>query len=74
MVASKAKMINIKELWSLRSHLKLEAACFFLMLPGFLSMITVPVFELEKVNFEIFYNDITIPITVLKYLYFSNNL
>lgn len=46
------KMIDYKELWKLRGHLRLEAACLFLLLPGFLSMITVPVFELEKVSLE----------------------
>lgn len=44
------KLFNFEELWSLRGHLKLEAAVVFLLLPGYLSMITIPVFELEKVN------------------------
>lgn len=52
-VLTKEKM-NIKKLWSFRGHLKIEAATFFIMLPGFLMMICMPIFELEKVNFDTF--------------------
>ncbi|XP_063702503.1 uncharacterized protein LOC134832419 [Culicoides brevitarsis] len=40
--------INIAKIWEARGHLKIEAATFFLMVPGFLMMICIPVFELEK--------------------------
>lgn len=43
-------LFNFEELWALRSHLKLELAVVLFLLPGYLSMITVPIFELEKVN------------------------
>uniref|UniRef100_A0A336LQC0 CSON010152 protein n=1 Tax=Culicoides sonorensis TaxID=179676 RepID=A0A336LQC0_CULSO len=42
------KKVTFKKIWSLRDHLKIEAATFFLMIPGFLMMICLPVFELEK--------------------------
>lgn len=45
--------INYEKLWTLRGHLKIEAATFFLMIPGFLMMICMPVFELEKVMIDI---------------------
>lgn len=39
-----------EKMWTLRGHLKIEAATFFLTIPGFLMMICLPVFELEKVK------------------------
>lgn len=50
MVIKDKKLINFRELWELRGHLKLEVAAMFLTIPGILSMITIPVFELEKVR------------------------
>lgn len=42
---------DVRKLWKARGHLRMEIVAFFLFLPGFLLMIGLSIFELEKVFF-----------------------